>query len=95
MNPVLERVIAREGMREILACLTPAEVAMLAWLLDGYNVSDVAEIMGISQAAVSQGLRRAEDRLLQELPYLAAQGRRGGSKGYYYRKANGNGRQKQ
>ena len=71
MNP-LDRVIANENAREILECLTGAELLVLQAMMSGWEKAEIAEHRGVSRCTINQQLRRARRRIILYLPELAA-----------------------
>ena len=57
---------ARERYGELLACLTPQQLVVVALLLEGMNGQEIAEELGITRKAVYVRLRGAKRRLRAE-----------------------------
>lgn len=73
MSPsgALERVIERETFAEILACLTPEELAVAALRLEGLSDAEIGALLGTSRQAVRQRLTKAQARIAYTRPDLA------------------------
>ena len=67
----LDRIIERESFAEILALLTPHQLALAALLADGCTLTLAAELFGNSRQAASARLQAARDRILALRPDLA------------------------
>ena len=65
-----ERMIALENYAEMMEELRPAELAVVALRLEGLSNAAIAEVLGISRAAVSQRMTRARRRLRVLFPHI-------------------------
>ena len=88
MNPYTHRatcrIEARDTLTEILCCLTPEQRGVVAFVIDGWTISEIAELLGVQRSTVSMRLRFARARIRRRLPHLAREiegrswGREGG-----------------
>ena len=67
----LDRIIEREAFAEIVSCLRPGELRIARLRLEGVPDKTIAEMLGMSQAAVSQRMRKASRRIAHQRPWLA------------------------
>ena len=73
MSEELARLERLERYEEILAALTPQQLVIVALRLDGYNLTEIAEVLGLTAGAASGRLNSARARLLARFPELAEQ----------------------
>jgi hypothetical protein len=67
----LEQLLLRETFAEILACMTPEELAVAALRLEGLTDHQIAALLGLEPSAISQRMIRAQERIVAELPEAA------------------------
>jgi len=70
-SEALDRVVERETFAEILACLTPQELAVAALRLEGLSDAEIGILLGTSRQAVRQRLAKAQMRIIYTRPELA------------------------
>ena len=63
-------VESHETMREILAAVTPEQLAALALCWDGLTIQETADLLGIGRAAVSLRLMNARFRIARNVPSM-------------------------
>ena len=67
-NPHLDALIAKETYREMLAALTPKQLAVVALRLDGLSFLAAGEILGLSRSSVYQRMLTPRHRLPETFP---------------------------
>jgi hypothetical protein len=70
-SEALDRVIEKETFAEILACLTPEELAVAALRLEGLSNAGIGTLLGMSRQAVRKRLIKAQMRIIYTRPELA------------------------
>lgn len=77
-NPLLERMVALERYRALLATLRPHELAVVALRMEGLEYAGIAEILGLgSEATATMRVTEARRRLMVEFPDLRRRWDRG------------------
>ena len=69
-NEHLDAIIARETFAEILATLTPKQLAVVAMLLDGLPQQESGEILGLTRNCAYERLRFARGRIKTRFPHV-------------------------
>lgn len=69
-NPILDRIIARETYAEMLATLTPQQLAVVALRLDGLSWIAAEQVLGITRGCAYQRMLGPRHRLPQQFPHL-------------------------
>ena len=67
-NAQLEKMIAREDYAELLACLTPGQLAVVALRLEDLRYTQVAKLLGLTRQGVYQRMKAARRRLAARCP---------------------------
>ena len=77
-NPLLERVVGREAVAEILEALTPCELVVALLRAEGMSDGEIGEFLGIGREAARQRMVRARRRIGRSVPGMArmVEGRR-------------------
>ena len=70
-NPLLERVVGREAVGEILEALTPCELVVALLRAEGMSDGEIGEFLGIGRGAVRQRMIRARERIGRRVPGVA------------------------
>ena len=69
-NPQLENLIAEERYAELLACLTPGQLAVVALRLEDLPYDQIAELLGLTRQGVYYRMQVARQRLAARCPHL-------------------------
>ena len=69
-NPHLDAMIAKETYQEMLAALTPKQLAVVALRLDGLSFDATGELLGLSRGSVHQRMLGPRHRLPETFPHL-------------------------
>ena len=69
MTP-LDRIIGLETQQEILALLTPKQLAITALVWDGMSYEEIAHEFGVTEQAVGWHIRSARRKILHRFPEL-------------------------
>ena len=69
-NPVLDAIIARETFAEMLASLTPQQLAVVALRLDGLPFLIIDQYLGISRGCGYERIKSARQRLRERFPHI-------------------------
>jgi DNA-binding CsgD family transcriptional regulator len=69
-HPALDRLVRQETLAQALSLMRPRELAVAALRADGLTDVQIAALLGISPKAVHARMRRAQQRIFEELPEL-------------------------
>ena len=69
-NPILDAIIARETFGEMLAALTPRQLAVVALRLDGLSFLAVEDMLGLSRGCTYERMKGPRHRLPKLFPHL-------------------------
>jgi len=69
-NPHLERLIAKETYTEMLAALTPRQLAVVAIRLDDIPYDIAGEVLGLTRNTTYMRMRHARHRLQVLFPHI-------------------------
>jgi len=77
-NPLLEGVVGREAVGEILEALTPCELVVALLRAEGMSDREIGEFLGIERGTVRRRMVRARMRIGRVVPGMAGalEGRR-------------------
>ncbi|MGD8820365.1 MAG: helix-turn-helix domain-containing protein [Anaerolineae bacterium] len=67
----LKRIVEREAFAEIVRLLRPGELGIARLRLEGVPDKIIAQMLGVSQQAVSGRMKRASRRIANQRPWLA------------------------
>ena len=68
-NDHLDSLIARETFAEMLAVLSPKQLAAVAFRLDGYPNKETGEILGITRNCVWERIKYARKNITTHFPH--------------------------
>lgn len=68
-NPQLEKMIAQEDYAELLACLTPGQLAVVALRLEDLRYDQIADLLGLTRQGVYYRMSVARRRLAARCPH--------------------------
>ena len=69
-NPHLDNLIAKETFSEMLATLTPKQLAVVALRLDRIGYEHVGEILGITRSCAYQRMLAPRRRIPEHFPHV-------------------------
>ena len=67
----LDRLLLRDTFAEILALMTPEEIAVAALRIEGLSDVQIAALLGLEHSTISRRMTRAQERIAAELPEAA------------------------
>ena len=69
-NPHLDALVAKESFGEMLATLTPKQLAVIALRLDGLGYDATGEILGLTRSCVYQRMLGPRRKIPEQFPHV-------------------------